>query len=161
VKLKARVYYCPVCKNVENHTTNHEGEIYCHCERCGNNPLFCGEAEALDELASRPFVNAVLKCYSFDVGTVEGAEQHLNLSAALRAARCECFKVLSEYRSREALSKHDGALVRLYKPFQWKDQFACSIGRLHRWHEAVVPNRAVKSGYYLADLSGGVFKVEA
>lgn len=139
--IASRQYYCPVCDHREKHSTNHVGEIYCHCRRCGNSPLYCAEADAH---AGLPYREAVLRCYRYDISDPAYKALLAQLSGV------ECFRASCEYRSLEALRRHDGETVRLYEPDQWPDQFVSNIGRLHRWFEAVCPNWRVKTGYYLA-----------
>jgi len=42
-----------------------------------------------------------------------------------------------------------GLEVTLFNPEQFDNQYVANLGRLHQWHEFVVPNQDIKIGYYL------------
>jgi hypothetical protein len=142
-------YYCPTCGNQENHSTNHYGEIYCNCRKCGNSPLYCSEVNSHEGL---PFLNATIHFYSFDIGTEEGARGYSELSRYLNQDldyKGKKFAVLTQYKEWQAVKSHDGESIKLYNPDQFDNQFVSNIGRVFYWKEAVYPNRDIKDGYYL------------
>lgn len=150
LKIASRLYRCPMCGNLENHSTNHEGEIYCNCKACGNMPLyFAGR----DIHADMKFKEVVMHCYSFGSCVPQQQDPNLadyaDLELLMKLRGYKKFAVATEYRQWTAIREHDGKTVKLYLPFQWADQFVTNIGRLHQWWEAVFPNKEIHNGYYL------------
>lgn len=144
MKIETRPYYCPTCGHGQSHATNHEDEIYCPCNKCGNRALYCVAAKP--EYDAREFKTAVLRCYDF---REQEYYEYTKLKGRLNGLGYKRFKVYAEHRQWEALKAHDGEVVKLYLPIQWADQFATNVGRLHKWWEAAWDNRLIHSGYWL------------
>jgi hypothetical protein len=144
LKIASRKYFCPTCGNEEMHSTNHQGEIYCHCKKCHSSPLYCAE---IDAHAGLPFRTAVLHCYRFYLENEDERQAYHALRAQLEGVHCH--EVLMLGGEFAAESKHDGKTVKLFNPETWPDQFVSDIGRLHRWKQYVVENPRVKMGYWL------------
>jgi hypothetical protein len=163
-----KTYYCPLCGNKEDHSTNHTGEIYTGCRKCGHSVLYCEQTELAE-----PFIEVKLHAYRFDFECSRihhgisyetwskkrkplcdrckhAYDAYLELRRFLETqSRFKCFNVLAKHSEVEALKAHDGEIIQLYKASQFEDQYVSNIGRVHNWFEAVFPNDKVKAGYYL------------
>jgi hypothetical protein len=153
MQVAPRDYYCPLCGNPELHTTNHQGEIYTPCKKCGHGVLYCAEVDAH---AGLPFVTATLHFYhfNFDAPPYGGGDaakaEYKALRGSLIAAGCKKFATLGhKHEESNQFRYRDGLPVKLFNPGQWPDQFVSDIGRLHRWFEFVWPNKKIKTGYWL------------
>jgi uncharacterized Zn finger protein len=143
-----KVYYCPLCGSREDHSTNHIGEIYCHCRNCGNNPLYCEEMD----YSKFEYTEAILHYYRFSINESRQLNQYNTLKEYLRDnLKYKIFDVieLNAHQIMQGIMLRDSETIKLYKPFHWPDQFVSNIGRVHKWKEVIYPNKNVKEGYYL------------
>lgn len=150
--ITVKEYYCPLCGNVEKHSTNHTGEIYCNCKKCGNNSLYCKE---VNEHADLPFQKAVLHYYAYGFTM---SEYNLNDSlpykelteklSGMGYSKFEAYDSLT-HAGRELLKNLDGKEIKLYNVGQFDNQIVSNIGRVFYWREFVLPNKQLKIGYWL------------
>lgn len=147
--VESRLYYCPTCNHQEYHQTNHDGEIYCDCKKCGNCPLYCTEFD----YNSLPHIEATIKFYLFNLEKEEEKEQYDRLANELKDKRYKKFSTLTTFNAVEAMKKHDNNSIKLYNPNQFPGQYVSSIGRVHNWQEFIYPNNRVKEGYYIVHTS--------
>lgn len=143
-------YYCPNCGNRSKQGTNHIGEIYVNCGKCGSSPLYCAEVDALKD---RPFIEAKLVYYKFNLDKPEDKAAYSQLGDTLKAKGYALHDALSAFSEWMEIEKKDGRIIRLYNPEQFKGQYVSNIGRVFDWREAVFPNRKIKHGYYLEMIS--------
>lgn len=152
MKIAKREYYCPMCKQKEMVSTNHQGEIYSPCKGCGSCVRYCAE---IDSFAGLPYRTATFRAYrlflegSYLVPAREQRMHYTDLTRHLTGKGYTVFKVLMTHAGSEVEKTYDGETVRLYHFDQWTDQFVSNIGRLHYWKEYVFPNKNIKAGYYL------------
>ena len=146
MKITNKLYYCPVCNNEENHSTNHFGEIYTSCRKCGNSVLYCKENV---EKLSNPDKQAKIIFYHFNVEKENEKEAYFNLKTELKNKGYKIFNVITEYKSIQALKSHDQKIISIYDFTQFDNQYVTDIGRVFNWYEAVYPNKRIKEGYYL------------
>jgi hypothetical protein len=160
--ITSKPYFCPLCGNVESHSTNHTNEIYTHCRACNSDVLYCQNAPA-----QTPDRRAILHYYDFSLDGKGDRSNDSSLAACFRRnypleettwkalkANLESigykhFHVTTEYRTMQALKAHDGEVINLYDSAQFNGQYVSSIGRVHDWFEASFPNRLIHCGYYL------------
>jgi len=150
-KYATRQYQCPVCDNIENHGTNHFGEIYCHCKKCGNSVLYCIEPEAIKEREQRNTNKCVLHYYRFDISDKEQAAQYKEFCTRLAGLGLTKWDYISNDRISE-MQKFDGKELTIYDKGQFDNQYVSDAGRLFNWKEQIYPNKKIKNGYYLTHL---------
>lgn len=140
-------YFCPVCKTISLHETNHCGEIYCGCKSCGNSPLYCSETDMFKNL---PFIEAKFKYYYLNMERDGDREEMEKIRENLRKVNFQkwTFTPLLPNQMRVYARYHD-TMVKLYNPMQFANQYVSNIGRLFQWKEAIYPNSVIKNGYYL------------
>lgn len=139
-------YYCPTCGNEETHSTNHHGEIYCRCLKCGAGTLYCKE----ETFKGREYVNARMCRYRYNLENKHERAAYAAMLDSLAASGVRCFGVLETPQTAKAeLSHAGGVFLRLYKPFLWEGQYVSNVGRLHAWKEYIYPNKNIKEGYFL------------
>lgn len=144
LKVAVRDYVCPVCGNEEEHSTNHEGEIYCNCKKCGNMGLYFKQD-------SRQFVPMFsLTYYRLDVGNPQEEAEYKEI---VKKMDSKCFNVLVNPRSTFLDHLKNKKVISVHEPKTFDDQFITDSGRLHKWFEAVYPNRDIKEGYFLQKLT--------
>lgn len=147
MKITVKTYYCPACGNEEQHSTNHYGEIYCHCKKCGNGVLYCKEVEQ-----PKPDGKCQINFYRFNIEDKTEADQYKNLKKQLTAKGYKVFDTFTTHSAFEAIRQHDGKNIDLFKVKQFDNQIVSSIGRVFYWFEAIWPNKKIKSGYYLENI---------
>jgi len=143
MKISNKVYYCPVCGNEENHSTNHYGEIYTSCRKCSNTGLYCKENPPTNHDKTAQIV-----FYRFNLDNSEGVE-YTNLIREITKRGFSKFSCLIEWKTIQALKTHDRETVYLYNSTQFDNQYVSNIGRIFNWFEAAYPNRDIREGYYL------------
>ncbi len=145
-KISVKEYYCPLCKNVSRHSTNHYGEIYTPCRICGNSVLYCKEANT-----GEPHAWGKLMFYRFNVSNPSELEMYNNMKLLLKAKGYKKFSVNMKHIQYEELLKYNGVPIGLYNINQFEDQVVSTIGRIHYWTEMLWDNKSIKSGFYLVD----------
>lgn len=145
-----KMYYCPACKHQENHGTNHYGEIYCLCKRCGNSPLYCRD---VDEFKDSELKEVTLHCYYYDISKYEESIQYRNFEKDMRGLGYEIFQTASMDGKQFVFKQYHLQKIKLYLPFQWDNQYVSNIGRVFNWREMVYENKSIKEGYFLEKIS--------
>lgn len=143
-----KTYYCPLCGNEEPHSTNHIGEIYCNCKKCGNSPLYCRDMD----YSKLEYKEAIIHYYRFSTDQSRQLNQYEILKDYLgNILKYKLFDAIwpNIHQTMQGIMLNDLEIIKLYKPFQWEDQFVSSIGRVHKWKEAIYPNKKIKEGYWL------------
>lgn len=146
-------YKCPVCQTEEAHSTNHFGEIYSGCRKCGSMVLYCNEPEGISEQEARPQVTAKLHPYKFHIEEKKQAAQYRALVKKLTKSGLKKWTVHNQ-RMVFTLNTYftylcDLTEVVIYDVEQWEQQYVTNHGRLHQWTEADYPNQWIKQGFYL------------
>lgn len=140
-------YQCPVCKNIENHSTNHFGGIYTNCKKCGNNGLECIEPEAIKAREGNKTIKTVLHKYRFDTRIAEEKNQYETLKAELKAKGMKLFDCINSH-NREYWDNLPGE-IEIETGFVFDNQWNSSAGRVFDWYEDIYDNRKLKQGYWL------------
>lgn len=155
--ISVKKYMCLVCGNVENHSTNHFGEIYCTCRKCKSMVLECMEETAINSRNTLEKVSAKIYFYEFNLKDIVQKEAYKNLCDSLKEKEYKKFHVLSEYSSWSAFQKTANDLngkVEITKPKTFEGQFISNVGRIHNWYERCIPNKSLKIGYYIVHEKG-------
>jgi hypothetical protein len=146
-------YACPTCGWKYTTETNHFGEIYRHCSQCDSSVLYCLEPEAKELLVGRQVEEALLAYYYYDLTQPEDAKRY---DLVLDYARDEKLNKWERFQNIGCRVSHffkairaSTRVVNVYDRIQFNDQFVTSLGRLHKWDEAVYPNKNIKEGYFL------------
>ena len=154
--ITTKKYYCPVCENEENHSTNHYGEIYTRCRACGNSPMYCAEnMEVRIPDAKAKIVFYRFNLNDYDENHKQNRIEYKTLCEKLSkkyggSTTFSCrFDVFMEHKGIKALEQHDQKIVDVYNRSQFESQYVTSLGRLHNWLEVIFPNKRIKVGYYL------------
>mgnify|MGYP001394995778 CR=1 FL=1 len=145
-KIAYRTYYCGICGTTSEQQTNHTGEIYVACSKCGNDVLYCKTQKF-----SKTYENAELVYYSFDISQDSERAAYEILTRQLQAEyKYEKFTCIMPKQSiyMNYISKIQYRTIKLFEEV-CAGQFVSDIGRLHNWYEAVYPNDFIKIGYYL------------
>ncbi len=145
-KISTKEYYCPVCSNVQNHSTNHTGEIYCKCKFCGNEVLYC-----VSGTLGVPTGRCLIHFYYFNLTNHSEGLDYIELTKRLESVgykKWETSQMSSE--AYEFLCKRNGSFIELYNQNQFKEQIVSSVGRVHYWLERTLPNQYIRSGYFLS-----------
>lgn len=151
VKYAVRQYKCPQCGNIEEHGTNHFGEIYCHCKKCKGSPLYCIEPEALAAMNERQQSKVLLTYYRFDISQPEEHKQYKLLCKELKAKGLVKWDYIGIDRIVE-MEKFNGKEIIIYDKDQFDNQYVSDAGRLFNWKEQIFPNKKIKNGYYLTHI---------
>src|SRR5688572_7917283 len=145
--ISTKKYQCLACGNVENHPTNHFGEIYCNCNKCGNIGLQCMEPEAINARKYIPIITTYLHKYSFDISKPEQKAQYNKLKIELKLKGYKLFDCISgvswDYFN---LLPNE---ISIETSYVFIDQWNSSVGRVHDWYEVIYPNKNIKRGYWL------------
>jgi uncharacterized protein YlbG (UPF0298 family) len=153
MKISYKKYYCPLCGAESKQQTNHFGEIYSGCKKCGNTILYCKEPEALEIMEARKQVKAVFHTYRFEIDEVTQRLDYEELQKHLKHYfNYKMFDAITIGNSHTQLveqRKWDGKEITIYDPLLFKGQYVSSIGRVHDWFEFIFPNARVKAGYWL------------
>ncbi len=146
-KISDKKYQCLVCGNVEIHSTNHFGEIYCNCKKCGNGGLECMEPEAISSRKNNPVIVTKLHKYRFDISQPEQKKEYIALKAELKA---------KNYKLHDSISgiKHGyfdllPCEIKIDISYVFDNQWNSSAGRVFDWKEEIYPNNKIKQGYWL------------
>lgn len=144
-KVELREYFCPVCQNESQHSTNHEGEIYPGCRKCGSSVLYFKG----DDREFKPMFN--LKKYRFDLSDEEQCLAYRKLESKLFDQGLTKFDSLVIPRQNIEFfnALEDNELLHIHDDECFEHQFISNRGRVHSWFEAIVPNKDTKVGYYL------------
>ena len=146
MKIELRDYVCPTCGNKTKHSTNHEGEIYSGCKVCGGSVLhFAGSNRKFKPMFKINF-------YEFDVSTIEEDTKYRSFCRKIEnELNVKCHASLLSPRQSKTFweSLKSSETISVHEPETFDDQFITDKGRLHRWYEAVYPNKRIKRGYYL------------
>lgn len=143
-------YYCPTCGYETSVETNHFGEIYSGCKRCGSIQLYCKEYEGIAALNSREQIIVKLEFYRFNIGIDREWEKYKKLTSKLESNKTVQFAyTISLHKRIKELKKSAERGVVLYDPMQFKDQFVSNIGRIYSWEEMEYDNKLIKEGYFI------------
>ena len=142
-------YWCPVCNYVDRISTNHYGEIYSRCKKCGaSQPLQCVEPEANKD---RPIITTTLHHYYFNLEDEGQKDEYMKLRLKLQKTR-KLFATLTlePHKTFKKFREYDGKEVHLYSDWVTNNQWASQEGlRIFDWQQAIYPNEKIKEGYYL------------
>lgn len=146
-KISTKQYQCLVCKNIEPHSTNHFGEIYCSCKNCGNTGLQCIDPEAIAARKDNPTIKTKLNKYRFDISQPDQNTEYKKLSKELKA---------NGYKLHDSISgiKHNyfdllPTEILIDTSYVFDNQWNSNAGRVFDWKEEVYPNKKIKQGYWL------------
>lgn len=142
-------YQCPVCNYIDNISTNHFGEIYSSCRKCGaTQPLKCIEPEANE---NRPIVITTLHHYYFHLeDEKEKIEYHKLVESLIETRKIFTALIREPYKTFQKFKEYDGKKVHLYSDWVTDNQWSSEEGlRIFDWEEAIYPNKRIKEGYYL------------
>ena len=140
-------YQCQVCKNIEEHQTNHFGGIYVNCKNCGHNGLSCIEPEAIEATKNNPVIVTKLHKYRYDISDKEQSEEYKALHKRLKAAGFKFFNVWETANHIYFDNLPDTIAIDISYVFD--DQWNSNAGRVHDWYESIYPNKKIKNGYWL------------
>ncbi|HEY3525880.1 MAG TPA: hypothetical protein VGK47_06770, partial [Nitrososphaeraceae archaeon] len=138
---------CPVCKNIESHSTNHFGGIYTDCKKCGNSGLQCIEPQAMEAREGNETIKTVLHKYKFDTSLVEEKKQYETLKTELKAKGLKLFDCINSH-NREYWNNLPGE-IEIETSYVFDNQWNSSAGRVFDWYEDIYDNRKIKRGYWL------------
>lgn len=158
--ISPKQYECPVCGHVDKISTNHYGEIYSPCRKCGSSqPLRCIEPEAKFE---RPIIKTILHYYYFNldmptIGTSSydpippALDRYRKLEEVLSKTKKKFSALIPEpHKTFQKFKDLDGKEVHLYSDWVTENQWASVEGlRIFDWQEAIYPNKKIKEGYFL------------
>lgn len=144
MKISKKKYICLACNNITEHETNHEGEIYCQCKKCGNLGLHPQSKLHLFE-ESEDF--AIFHFYRFNID--EEKHKYLELCNFLSSLNYKNFNTLYNFELTNLWQEWDNSKIKILNVNQFEDQYVTNKGRLHQWSEVIFPNRKIKKGYYL------------
>jgi hypothetical protein len=147
-------YRCPTCGNLEMHYTNHFGEIYCHCKKCGAAVLYCNESVAIEAFSRRQISQVTVHWYYIRLPEKygESVDPFINyraLKKSLTDLGFKKFEVVVSYSYKVALKAHVDEKILVYDRNTFPDQYITSVGRLHNWQEFPYENVPIKEGYWL------------
>lgn len=140
-------YQCPVCKNIENHSTNHFGGIYVDCKNCGNNGLQCIEPEAIKAREGNATIKTILHQYLFNTSIAEEKKQYESLQSELKANGLKLFDCINSH-NREYWDNLPG-VIEIDTSYVFNNQWNSSAGRVFDWYEDIYQNKKIKRGYWL------------
>ena len=146
MKITRKTYYCPVCKDESDHQTNHNGEIYPRCKKCGAGVLYLK-----GQTLGKPEATKTLKFYRFDIGINQEYQEYQELKTKLKGLGYKIFSCIEEFAYMKAIEKYHNTKINLFNINQFDNQFVSDIGRVFYWKEAYYPNKDIKEGYYLID----------
>lgn len=142
MKIKTKNYICLVCGNEEKHATNHRGDIYCNCRKCGNGQLSIKGTKPKG-------IETEIKHYWFDISKPEEAEQWKQLKQARKAAGAKLFEAIGAENFKYWECLRLLKTVHLETNYVFDNQWNSSAGRLFDFYCGIVPNKKIKRGYYL------------
>jgi len=146
MKITRKKYYCPVCKNESDHQTNHNGEIYPRCKKCGAGVLYLkGQTLGIPEAVK------TLIYYCFNIENEKEKIQYQELKTKLKGLGYKIFSCIEKSEYMKYISKYHNTKINLFNIKQFDNQFISDIGRVFYWKEAYYPNKDIKEGYYLID----------
>lgn len=147
-KISDKKYQCFACKNIETHSTNHFGEIYCTCKKCGASSMQCIEPEAIAERANRSLIVTKLHKYRYDLKDTKQRKEYLALNVELKSKGYKLFDCISEAKS--TYWNHLPPEIKIEIDFVFDNQWNSSVGRVHDWYESIyTTNKDYKEGYWL------------
>ena len=147
MKIELRDYVCPMCLTESQHSTNHEGEIYCGCKKCGSSVLYF-------KGANTPFVPMfTLKKYRFDWGKPQERDAYLKMVSERGKAKKFKVNVLPRNSTLFFDSLKENEIINVFNPNEFTGQYITNKGRLHDWFEASYPNADILEGYYLVQIT--------
>lgn len=146
-KISTKQYQCLVCKNIEQHSTNHFGEIYCSCKKCGNRSLQCIEPQAVKARASNPAIATKLHKYRFNIENAEEKKQWEELKRTLKNKGLKLFNAISgvSHKYFDLLPE----IATIDTSYVFDNQWNTDAGRLFDWYMEIYPNNKIKQGYWL------------
>jgi hypothetical protein len=138
-----KTYVCGLCGTEIDTYTNHFGEIYTPCKKCGNGILYCKGNEPAKGLETK------LTVYRYNIENHEEAKAYKALKNELKAKGFKLFDSISsvKYGYFDNLRTHETALLNTDSIFD--NQWVSNLGRLHDWYEEIYQNKKIKEGYYL------------
>lgn len=145
-----KLYECPYCKSTQDIQTNHYGEVYSGCKTCRTTNEVMYPNEDTREFDTRAYVVP----YRFDISKEEDREVYNKFTDRLRNMGIDIFDYIAMAFGKET-AKHKHIInnsreyVMVHNKDNWADQFITDTGRLHRWSEAIFPNKNIKQGYVL------------
>lgn len=146
-KISVKKYQCKVCKNIEEHATNHFGDIYCHCKNCKNNGLSCIEPEAIEATKLNAVIKTKLTQYRFNISNQDEKREYDKLKNELKEKGLKLFDVWDTHNRNywENLPSE----IEIDTSFVFDNQWNSSAGRVFDWYEGIYPNKKIKQGYWL------------
>lgn len=144
MKITKKKYICLACTNVTERSTNHEGEIYCRCKKCGNLGLHC---ESKLHLFDESNDVAVFHFYRFNLE--EEKEEYKQLCNFLRSLNYKVFDTFYGFKLTTLWEEWSNSEIKIINPQEFDNQYVTNKGRLHQWSEAIFYNKRIKEGYYL------------
>lgn len=155
MKITRKEYRCPTCGNLETHSTNHFGEIYCACKKCGAIVLYCNEPYAIADFEERAQCKVMIHWYLFRINDEHQLSPYMELSKGLRDLKYPRNNGYVPYSYRTALKEHVGKEITVYNKDTYQNQFISSVGRLHHWQEFPWDNHDLREGYWLEFVKAG------
>lgn len=142
-KISAKTYVCGLCGDESQHSTNHFGEIYTPCKKCGNGSLFCKGYEPTG-------LETKINVYRFDISDKEQAAQYSQLKKELKAKGLKLFDAISgaKWDYFDKLRAAESAKISF--DYVFDNQWNTNLGRLFDWYEEIYPNKKIKQGYWLS-----------
>lgn len=141
-KISVKTYICGLCKDESEHSTNHYGEIYTPCKKCGNGSLFCKGHEPTG-------IETGINVYRFDISDKEQAAQYAELKKELEANGLKLFDAISGHKWGYFDKLADAGTAKISLEYVFDNQWNTNLGRLMDWYEEIYPNKKLKQGYYL------------
>lgn len=145
LKVESREYVCPACGNLESHSTNHTGEIYCGCKKCGNGVLYYKD----DSREFTPMFR--VHKYYLNLEKIQDLQEYERICKQQEGVKL--FNVHVSPRSSFLDKITENEIISVYQAESFENQFITNKGRLHTWFEAIYPNRRIKQGYYLTKIT--------
>lgn len=147
--ISVKKYICPLCKSVEEHSTNHFREIYCTCKTCGRSCLYF-EGEKF-EGRNKSVFNLVY--YYLNLENEHDAEEYYQIEGLCKQ-HLGYKKWKNHFYTFKKIKQMDmfksyGGFVNVYDKDTFDNQYISDIGRIFDWEEMVYPNRRIKEGYYI------------
>jgi hypothetical protein len=140
-------YQCLVCKNIETHSTNHFGDIYCSCRKCGNSGLSCIEPEAVEAAKQISTIETRLHKYSYDISDPTQQNEYKSLCKELKRKGLKLFDSINSHKWEYWQNLPKTVLVET--DYVFDNQWNSTAGRVMDWAEDIYPNKKIKRGYWL------------
>lgn len=146
--ISVKNYFCPLCKSVEEHSTNHFGEIYCRCKTCGRSLLYF-EGEKFEGCNKSVFK---LVYYYLNLENEHDAIEYELIENNCKTLGYKKWKnhfyTFTKIKQMDMFRLRSGD-VNVYNKDTFDNQYISDLGRIFDWEEMVYPNKRIKEGYYL------------